>query len=68
MSDARSAAKCMPNFKNELSKIEVTINSISLEVAFVPKAYYDLAGCSIEFVWGDSKALSRKENAALSNE
>ena len=68
MSDARAIAKDIPDFKNELSEIEIIMNSIGVEDAFAPKGHCEIVGSGIDHVWVISKVHFRKENAALTNE
>ena len=49
--------KHTPDFKNELSEIELTLNSIGAEVVFTPNAHCELAGNGVECAWGVSKVF-----------
>ena len=49
--DARDVAKDMPNFKNKPSEIELTLDSIGIEVVFTPKAHCELSGRGVECSW-----------------
>ena len=48
-SEARAIAKEIPAFKNELSEIEIHMNSIGVEVVFTPKGYCEIASRGIEY-------------------
>ena len=67
-SKARAIAKDIPDFKNELSEIEIHMNSIGVEVVFTPKGHCKIAGRDIEYIWGISKVIFRKQNALLTTE
>ena len=67
-SEARAIAKDMPDFKNELSEIEIQLNSIGVEVVFTPKGHCEISSRGIEHTWGVSKAMFRKQNALLTTE
>ena len=58
----------MSDFTNERSDIEMTMNSLGVEVVFAPKGHCGLAGRGIECTWGVTKTTFRKENATLSND
>ena len=64
----REIAKNMPQFKDEWSTIELTMMKLSVEVRFTHKAHCALAGRGVEYLWGVSKILFRKENACLDND
>ena len=66
--EARSVAKNIPAFIGEPSEIEMTMKSLGVEVLFVPKGYYKIAGRGIEHVWSASKIIFRKESATLRND
>ena len=55
----------MPQLKDEPSEIELTMNSIGVDVVFTPKAHCEIAGRGIEHVWGASKLKFRRENDSL---
>ena len=58
----------MPNFKDELSKIEIHMNSVGVEVVLTLKGQCKIAGRGVKHVWGASKAMFRKKNALLTTE
>ena len=41
---------------------------LDTNMIFTPKGYYEIAGRGIEYIWGITKILFRKKNAALNNE
>ena len=59
-------AKDVPDFKNEKSEIELSMDKLNVEIVFTPKAHCELAGRGIEYIWGVSKTSFRRENATLS--
>ena len=66
--EARSVAKTIPAFIDEPSEIEMTMKSLGVEVVSAPKGHCEITGRGIECVWGASKIIVRKENAALRND
>ena len=66
--EARRMSNEIPDLKNESSEIELTMNSIGIDVVFAPKSHYETSGCDVEHGWDVSKLLFRKGNAALNNE
>ena len=64
----RLIAKNIPQFKNELSEIEIVMKELDVEIVFTPKAHCKIAGRGIEYVWRVAKMMFRKENATLDND
>jgi len=63
----REIAKSIDQFKNEPSELELMMKILGVEVSFTPKAYCEIAGRGVEYLFGMSKLLFRKENVLLDN-
>ena len=58
----------MQAFIDKPSEIEGTMKMCDVEIVFTPKAYCELAGRGINYLWGISKMLFCQENASLQND
>ena len=50
--EAIRVAKEITDLKNEPSEIELTLNSLDVDVIFTPKEYCEIVGRGAERVWG----------------
>ena len=48
----RLIAKEIPQFKNELSEIEIAMKELDADAVFIPKGHCELAGRRIKCLWG----------------
>ena len=64
---ARTIARNIPCFKDKPSEIEITITEYGISVIFTLKAYCELAGRSIEYLWGIFKIRICANNSKLTN-
>ena len=57
-----------PDFKNELSEIELVMETLGIGVVFAPKGHCETAGRGVECMGGAPKVFFRKANSKLSDD